>query len=135
MTAKRRLFNIQVWFSHKLTDILKFFGSRPTRPFYHQKYLKLNSDFKMMCNQKLCKRISNITSSGNCNICENAIEEAIKKVDKSRKNKRFEKVDVDFNLMMETQKKLEKGAKVDPGTINVLVLSGIINILCQRRKS
>ena len=33
--------------------------------------------------------------------------------------------------MMETQKKLEQGAKVDPGTLNVLVLSGIINILCQ----
>ena len=42
----------------------------------------------MRCNQKLCKRNTNITSSGNCNICENAIEEAVKKMEKSRKKKK-----------------------------------------------
>jgi uncharacterized protein YoxC len=33
--------------------------------------------------------------------------------------------------MIETHKKLEKGIMVDPGTLNVLVLGRIVNILCQ----
>ena len=33
--------------------------------------------------------------------------------------------------MIETHKKLEQGVRVDPGTLNVLVLSGIVNILCR----
>ena len=83
-----------------------------------------------MCNQKLCKRHTNITSSGSCTICQNAIDEAVKKVEKSRKSKHFEEVDVDFNLMIQTHKKLEIRV-VDPGTLNVLVLGAIVNILCQ----
>ena len=85
----------------------------------------------MKCIQKLCKRNTNITNSGNCTICQNAIDEAVKKFEQSKKNKHFEKVNVDLNLMIATHKKLEQGIRVDPGTLNVLVLGGIVNILCQ----
>jgi len=85
----------------------------------------------MKCSQKLCKRNSNITSSGNCAICQDAIDEAVKKFEQSKKKKQFEKVNVDLNLMITTHKKLEQGVKVDPGTLNVLMLGGIVNILCQ----
>ena len=101
------------------------------RAFYHYKSKKINSDLKMTCKQKLCKRTASITSSGNCSVCQNAIDEAVKKIEKTRKTKHFEKVDVDFNLMVETHKKLEQGIRVDPVTLNVLVLSGIMNILRQ----
>ena len=33
--------------------------------------------------------------------------------------------------MLETHKKLEKGIRVDPTALNILVLGGIVNILCQ----
>jgi len=86
---------------------------------------------KMPCNQKLCKRNSNITSSGNCSVCQNAIDEALKQLEASRKKGNFKKVDIDFKLMLDTHKKLENGIRVDPMTLNVLVLGGVVNILCQ----
>ena len=85
----------------------------------------------MKCNQKLCKRNTNITTSGNCTICQNAIDEAVQKVEQSKKKTHFEKVNVDLNLMIASHKKLEQGISVDPGTLNVLMLGGIVNILCQ----
>ena len=85
----------------------------------------------MVCKQKLCKRKANTTSSGNCAVCQNAIDDALNKVEASRKKQNFERVDVDFQLMLETHKKLEKGIRVDPTALNILVLGGIVNILCQ----
>ena len=85
----------------------------------------------MTCNQKLCKRNSNITSSGNCSICQNAIDEALNQLEASRKKGNFRKVEIDFQLMLETHKKLENGIRVDPVALNVLVLGGVVNILCQ----
>ena len=73
----------------------------------------------MACNQKLCKRNSNITSSGNCSVCQNAIDEALNQLEASRKKGNFKKVEIDFQLMRETHKKLENGITVgqrSPGT-------------------
>ena len=83
----------------------------------------------MKCNQKLCKR--NVTSSGNCTICQNAIDKALNEIEASRKKPNFKKIEIDFKLMLETHQKLKQGIRVDPVTLNVLVLGGVLNILCE----
>ena len=80
----------------------------------------------MKCNQKLCKR--NVTSSGNCAVCQDAIEKALNEREATRKKPNFEKVEIDLKLMLETHQKLQQ---VDPVTLNVLVLGGVLNILCE----
>jgi hypothetical protein len=49
----------------------------------------------------------------------------------SRKKPNFEKIEIDFKLMLETHQKLKQGIRVDPVTLNVLVLGGVLNILCE----
>ena len=87
---------------------------------------------KMKCSQKLCQRTKNISPSGNCNVCENVIDELTKKAKETLPKKRkFEKVELDLNMMIDIHKKLVDGIQIEPITVNALLLSGIINILNQ----
>ena len=49
----------------------------------------------------------------------------------TEKQKQFRKVELDFNLLSDTRKKLVEGNKVDHDVVNILLLGGITNILCQ----
>ena len=99
--------------------------------YYAIQKLDQKEILKMMCNHKLYKMNPNITSSGNCSICQNAIDEALNQLEASRKKGNFGKFVIDFQLMLETYKKLEKGIRVDPMTLNILVLGGVVNMFCQ----
>ena len=83
----------------------------------------------MKCSQKLCQRTKNISSSGNCNVCENVIETIKEKHETSNKKSNFEKVELDLKLMVDTHKKLISGSQVDPNVVNTLLLGGVVNIL------
>ena len=86
----------------------------------------------MKCSQKLCQRTKNISPSGNCNVCENVIDELTKKHEETfPKKRKFEKVELDLNMMIDIHKKLVNGSQIEPKTVNALLLSGIINILNQ----
>ena len=86
----------------------------------------------MKCSQKLCQRTKTISPSGNCNVCENVINELTKKHEETLPKKRkFEKVELDLNMMIDIHKKLVNGSQIEPKTVNTLLLSGIINILNQ----
>ena len=65
------------------------------------------------------------------NVCDDLIEDLQKKHDAAEKKKLFGKVEVDFHLLKETHNKLLNGSKVDHDVVNVLLLGGISNILCQ----
>ena len=84
----------------------------------------------MKCKQKLCNRNKNLEASGHCSVCENAIQESIKKVENERKHIK-EKVEVDTELMIKIHKKLAQGIPVDKDVISNLLLGGVINILHQ----
>ena len=88
---------------------------------------------KMKCQQRLCQRTKNICPSGNCHVCEDAVnaikeKEALKK---KVKDKHFEKVALDMKTMVDTHKKLVKGEPVEQKALSELLLGGIINILSQ----
>ena len=85
----------------------------------------------MKCKQRLCQRTKNLSSEGNCNVCEDAIEEVKKSFEKKHKKKNNEHVVIDMKLMMEAQEKLSKGVPIDPKIVSRLLLSGIINIINQ----
>ena len=70
-------------------------------------------------------------SSGNCNVCEDVVNEMKKKLEASRKKPNFDKVELDLKLMIDTHKKLVEGCKVDSTVVNVLIMGGIVNILSQ----
>ena len=83
----------------------------------------------MKCSQKLCQRTKTISPSGNCNVCENVINELTKKHEETLPKKRnFEKVEVDMKMMIDIHKKLVKGSPIEPQTVNALLLNGIITI-------
>ena len=75
----------------------------------------------MRCNQKLCLRTKNLSKS--VNVCE----DGIKKVEDSHKKVDQNKV----KQIMDIQKKLANGEANDPNTVNILLLSGIFNIISQ----
>ena len=84
----------------------------------------------MKCKQKLCSRSKNIEVSGNCNVCESAISEAVKDFNKNRKNI-SKKVEVNLELMVKTHEKLSRGHPVDQQVVSNLLLGGVLNILHQ----
>ena len=85
----------------------------------------------MKCQQKLCQRTKKISTTGNCDVCQNVIEELTKKNETTKINSNFKKVEIDFKLMYETHKKLLNGSQVDPKVVNTLLLGGVVNILIQ----
>ena len=85
----------------------------------------------MKCIQRLCQRNKNLKSSGYCSICDDLIEDLKKKHEDAEKKRCFNRVDLDFNLLKETQEKLMNGGKVESNVVNILLLSGITNILSQ----
>ena len=87
--------------------------------------------FRMKCQQTLCQRTKKISTTGNCDVCQNVIEEIAKKNETTKKNSNFKKVEIDFKLMYETHKKLLNGGQVDPKVVNTLLLGGVVNILIQ----
>ena len=50
----------------------------------------------MKCSQKLCQRTKHISSSGNCNVCEDVIETLRKANEAKIKKSNFEKVELDL---------------------------------------
>ena len=72
-----------------------------------------------------------MTSSGNCAVCQNAIDDALNKIEALRKKPNLKKVEIYIKLMLVTHQKLLQGVRVDPVTLNVLVLGGVLNILCE----
>jgi len=85
----------------------------------------------MKCGQRLCQRNKNLKPSGYCNVCDDLIEDIKKKHETAEKKRQFGRVELDFNLLKDTHNKLLNGNKVDHDIVNVLLLGGITNILCQ----
>ena len=85
----------------------------------------------MKCKQKLCQRTRNLCSSGNCNVCDDAINEITKKFEAKKKKSNFDKVQLDMELMIDTHKKLANGSKVESKVVNELLIAGVLNILSQ----
>ena len=85
----------------------------------------------MKCKQKLCQRTRNICSSGNCNVCDDAIDEITKKFEAKKKKSNFDKVQFDMKLMVDTHRKLANGTKVESKVVNELLIGGVLNILSQ----
>ena len=86
----------------------------------------------MKCKQQLCQRSKNINENGNCNICDDAINEAIRKIEKTDKS--TGNVAIDLNMMIEIHKKLSNGVTVEPKVVSGLLLGGVINIINQHDK-
>ena len=86
----------------------------------------------MKCKQKLCQRSKNINENGNCIICDDAINEATRKVESS--DKATGNVEIDLNLMIEIHNKLSNGVAVEPKVVSGLLLGGVINIINQHDK-
>jgi hypothetical protein len=84
----------------------------------------------MKCKQKLCQRSKNIKSNGDCSVCSDAIEAAIKK-DARPRTRTNKNVKMDMNLMVEIHNKLSKGLPVDSNEVSRLMLGGVINIINQ----
>ena len=85
----------------------------------------------MKCNQKLCQRTKNVNQNGNCNVCEEVLENAKKAHEKIDQNKTVQRVALDMKQMVDMHKKLTTGIKIDPQDVSVLLLGGVINILSQ----
>ena len=85
----------------------------------------------MKCKERLCQRSKNISLSGRCEVCENVIKEMNKKNETIKKQSNFEKVQLDFKVMVETHRKLLKGDQVEPKLVNTLLIGGVLNILNQ----
>ena len=84
----------------------------------------------MKCQQRSCQRNKNLKPSGNCNVCEEAIE-ACKKAHEKQARKTATTVEADLNLMISTHEKLMKGEAINKDVISTLLLGGVINILSQ----
>ena len=86
----------------------------------------------MKCIQKLCQRTKNLKNSGNCNVCEDVIAEALKKHNELvNKKAKLVDIQVDLNELVETHKKLSTGTPIDQKILSSLILAGIVNILNQ----
>ena len=105
--------------------------------FYQKKkknrWFQILSLFTMKCKQKLCQRSKNINENGNCIICDDAINEATRKVESS--DKATGNVEIDLNLMIEIHNKLSNGVAVEPKVVSGLLLGGAINIINQHVES
>ena len=86
----------------------------------------------MKCIQKLCQRNKNLKESGNCNVCDDAILEALKKqANLVSKKPLIENITVDLKAMVDAHDKLAKGNPIDQKTVSRLLLAGVVNILNQ----
>ena len=85
----------------------------------------------MKCKQRLCSRTKNIKQSGFCITCDDLIEECKKKHETIGKQKTFPRIDLDMKLLIDTHEKLASGRPVEPNIVNILLLCGIQNVLCQ----
>ena len=55
----------------------------------------------MKCNQKSCQRTKNLKESGNCNVCDDVITEALKKHnDLGRKKPKLADIQVDLKVLV-----------------------------------
>ena len=88
----------------------------------------------MKCKQRLCSRTKNLKQSGFCSICDDLMEECKKKYQAVEKRKVLPRVNLDIKLLTETHEKLVNGCPVEPQTVNILLLSGIQNILSQNEE-
>ena len=59
------------------------------------------------------------------------MENLKKKYENKEKQKTFQRVELDLQLLIDTQNKLVSGKSVEPNVVNTLLLGGIRNILCQ----
>jgi len=87
----------------------------------------------MKCTHKLCQRTKNLKQSGYCNVCDDLIEEMKAKQKATEKPKTFKPVELDFKLLRDTHDKLVNGKPVEPQVMNILLLSGITNVLCHSK--
>ena len=85
----------------------------------------------MKCKQKLCARSKNLSTNGNCSVCEEVLENARIAKDQTIKHKSVPKIEVDLKQMIDVHGKLSKGANIDPSVVSGLLLAGVINILGQ----
>jgi hypothetical protein len=72
-----------------------------------------------------------LTPKGNCNVCEDAINEVEKILENNHKKRNTDNVALDMKLMIEAYEKLCKGISIDPKVGSSLLLSGVINIINQ----
>ena len=81
----------------------------------------------MKCMQ--CQRNKNICSSGNGSVCKGVINDMMTKQQEAfQKKSSFEKVEVALKIMIEIHTKLVNGSPIDHGTVNALLLGGMVNI-------
>ena len=86
----------------------------------------------MKCKQKLCQRNKSLKENGNCNVCDDAIIEALKKQkDLVGKKPKLDNIQVDFKELVDVHKKLSNGTPINQELVSSLMLAGIINILNQ----
>jgi hypothetical protein len=81
----------------------------------------------MKCKQKRCQRLKNIKPNGNCNVCDDAIVEAVKN-DGKKTTRANENVEIDMNIMLETHNKLSNGIPIDSTVVSSLLL---LQQICQ----
>ena len=68
-----------------------------------------------------------------CVLCNDLFQNVKKEYESRDKERTIQRGELDFiNLLKDTQKKLVAGKRVEGKVVNILLLSGITNILCQR---
>ena len=85
----------------------------------------------MKCKQRLCQRTKNLKQSGYCNVCDDLVEEMKQKHKATEKPRTFQQVELDFKLLKDVHEKLVNRKEVETHIINILLLGGINNVLCQ----
>ena len=83
----------------------------------------------MKCKQKLCQRNKNLKENGNCNVCDDVIEEEFKKHNTllSKKTSLINNIQVDLKTMVDVHDKLENGTHIDPKMVSRLLLASVKN--------
>ena len=69
--------------------------------------------------------------SGLCITCDDLMEEWKKKNKTIGKQKTFPRIGLDMKLLIDTHEKLASGRPVKPNVVNIPLLCGIRNVLCQ----
>ena len=85
----------------------------------------------MKCKQRLCQRNKNLKESGYCYVCDDLFNTLKKQFDANESRRNIQRVELDYDLLQETQRRLVTGVKVDGDLVNTLLLGGITNILWQ----
>ena len=80
----------------------------------------------MKCSQKSCNRKSSNSSSGFCSVCEEVVKDTTEKVKNISKERIMGgKVDIDFKKLLEIHEVIASGS------VNGVILGGIVNIFIQ----